>query len=149
MSAWLLLQAAPPPNTPWWAVIGGPLVGLVISGFFTLLVARAQKKNEAPPGEDAAALKKDLASHGSAIGELRALVEELKDRAPGASPAQVKAALARITTLETWKKDRERSDEQRRKEEHEQDLKLERLLGNMEAKLDHLERDRDVRSSRV
>lgn len=42
----ILLQASqPPPGTPWWAVVGVPVVIAIIGAATSVLVARAQRKS--------------------------------------------------------------------------------------------------------
>ena len=94
----LFLQSstAAPPGTPWWAVIGGPLVALLISGGFSVLVARTQRaaspdlkafedrvgvletQMKAIAGTDSAAIEKvreDLGALAADIETLRAEVQ--------------------------------------------------------------------------
>lgn len=154
MIALLLLDAATaiPASTPWPWAIGATIALAVLNTVGLVIVALiARKKPPAPKAtEDLGGIRNDLKAHGSGLAELRAMVTELEARGPGANPAQVKAAMARIGAIEAWKKEREASDERRRTYEHEQDLKLERLLGRFEAKLEGLEKeDRDGRRSRV
>lgn len=149
----LLLQAqpAPPPNTPWWAVVGGPLLGLVISGLFTLLVARAQQK--APDAQcktEIPALKKTQAEHGETLAAHGKVLEDheqaLAERTDPASKAHKEATSAeKLRALEASLN--EFRAEQRAKDEarHETDRSMERVLGRIEGALG---RDADNGGSR-
>lgn len=148
----LFLQGATPlpASTPWPWALGGTLLLALLNTIGLVLVARRKAPPAPKATEDLGTIRTDLKAHGSAIAELRALLVEIEARGPGASPAQVKLALGKISALEAWKKERDASDERRRATEHEQDKTLERLLGRFEAKLEILEReDRDGRRSRV
>lgn len=155
MIGWILLDAATAgtasSTSPTLAMISG-VTAAVIALINTVGLVLVARKKSAPPKatEDLGGIRNDLKTQGSALAELRALVAEIEARGPGANPAQVKAAMARIGAIEKWCEARDASDEQRRVIENEQNVKLGTILENLKwlERWVHDKEDRDGRRSR-
>ncbi len=132
----ILLQAPPPnlpANAPWWAFV----IIASLPGVAAIIIAIIQRKKKDDGVGD---LTKTLTEHGGALGDLRSRIEKV-ERAPAAGASQARAALAKVAALEGWRRQCEERDERRRDQQHQDDLKLERLLGRIETKLETLEQE--------
>ena len=137
----LLLQAQPaPPGAPWWAVLGGPLVGLMISGLFTVLVARAQRGGDTHCKAEIPEIKRvqgehgdTLAAHGEMLSEHEAALGERTD--PSAKAIRSARDDDRLRALETALADVRAEQRASDKARHEADGEMKRSIGRIEGAL--------------